>query len=84
MRERIYSEIIAGIVTICQLVKKYFISAFRENSRLCSFKPYFFFVCLRQGFSVALQPVLELTVDQADLELTETCLPLPLPPECWD
>ena len=37
----------------------------------------------RQGFSVALEPVLELAlVDQADLELTE--IRLPLPPECWD
>ena len=35
----------------------------------------------RQGFSVALEPVLELAlVDQAGLELTELCLPLP--PEC--
>ena len=41
---------------------------------------YFFF--LRQGFSVALEPVLELAlVDQADLELTE--IHLPLPPKCW-
>ena len=37
----------------------------------------------RQGFSVALEPVLELAlVDQASFELTEICLPLP--PECWD
>ena len=38
----------------------------------------------RQGFSVALEPVLELLalVNQADLELTEICLPLP--PKCWD
>ena len=36
-----------------------------------------------QRFSVALEPVLELVlVDQADLELTEICLPLS--PECWD
>ena len=41
------------------------------------------FVVLRQGFSVALVPVLELAlVDQAGLELTE--IHLPLPPECWD
>ena len=41
------------------------------------------FVCLflRQGFSVALEPVLELApVDQAGLELTK--IHLPLPPEC--
>ena len=46
----------------------------------------FFFFCfgfLRQGFSVAFEPVLELVlVDQAGLELTEICLPLPL--KCWD
>ena len=36
----------------------------------------------RQGFSVALEPVLELgLVDQAGLELTE--IRLLLPPECW-
>ena len=47
---------------------------------------FYFFVCfclLRQGFSEALESVLELVlVDQAGLELTETCLPLP--PECLD
>ena len=38
---------------------------------------------LRQGFSVALEPVLELfSVDQASLDLTE--ISLPLPPKCWD
>ena len=38
---------------------------------------------LKQGFSVALEPVLELIlVDQAGLELTEICLPLP--PKCWN
>ena len=43
----------------------------------------FFFGFLRQGFSVALEAVLELAlVDQAGLELTE--IRLPLPPECWD
>ncbi len=46
----------------------------------------FFFVFLfcfsRQGFSVALEPVLELAlVDQAGLELTE--IRLPLPPELF-
>ena len=42
-----------------------------------------FFVFSRQGFSVGLEPVLELAlVDQAGLELTE--IRLPLPPECWD
>ena len=42
------------------------------------------FVCfLRQGFSVALEPVFELALmDQAGLELTE--IHLPLPPEYWD
>ena len=41
----------------------------------------FFF--LRQGFYVALEPVLELAlIDQADLELTEILLFLP--PEYWD
>ncbi|KAM7339639.1 hypothetical protein ACRRTK_000254 [Alexandromys fortis] len=38
----------------------------------------------RQGFSVVLEPVLELTlVDQAGLGLTKT-IHLPLPPEFWD
>ncbi|EGV96176.1 hypothetical protein I79_005859 [Cricetulus griseus] len=42
-----------------------------------------FFGFSRQGFSVALEAVLELAlVDQAGLELTE--IRLPLPPECWD
>ena len=37
----------------------------------------------RQGFFVALKPVLDLAlVDQAGLEPTE--IRLPLPPECWD
>ncbi|KAH0520371.1 E3 ubiquitin-protein ligase RNF216 [Microtus ochrogaster] len=37
----------------------------------------------RKGFSVALEPFLELAlVDQGGLELTGICLPLP--PECWD
>ena len=37
----------------------------------------------RQGFSVVLEPVLELAlVAQAGLELTE--IRLPLPPECGD
>ncbi|CAO2637206.1 hypothetical protein LEMLEM_LOCUS23876, partial [Lemmus lemmus] len=36
-----------------------------------------------EGFSVALEPVLELAlVDQVGLELTE--IRLLLPPECWD
>ena len=40
-------------------------------------------VFLRQGFSAALVPVLEIVlVDQAGLELTE--IHLHLPPECWD
>ena len=44
---------------------------------------FFLFGFSRQGFSVALLPVLELAlVDQAGHELTE--IPLPLPPECWD
>ena len=47
------------------------------------FMGWLFFGFSRQGFSVALEPVLELTlVDQAGLELTE--IRLPLPPECWD
>ena len=38
---------------------------------------------LRQSFSVALEPVLELAlVDQAGLDLTE--IRLPLPPKYWD
>ena len=42
------------------------------------------FVCFsRQGFSVALEPVLELAlIEQVGLELTDIWLPLP--PECWD
>ena len=44
---------------------------------------FLFFYFSRQGFSVALEPVLELAlVDQAGLELTK--IHLPLPPECWD
>ena len=36
----------------------------------------------RKAFSVGLEPARELAlVDQAGLELTEICLPLP--PECW-
>ena len=46
----------------------------------------FFFLFLffeTQGFSVALEPVVELDlVDQAGLKLTE--IHPPLPPECWD
>ena len=42
-----------------------------------------FFFFLRQGFSVALEPILKLAlVDQAGLEFTEILLPLP--PRCWD
>ena len=39
--------------------------------------------CWRQGFSVALEPILELAfLDQAGLELTEiTCLDIS---QCWD
>ena len=44
---------------------------------------FFFFGFSRLGFSVVLEPVLELAlVDQAGLKLTAICLPLP--PECWD
>ena len=50
-----------------------------------SFQTSFFFcfvLFLRQGFSVDLEPILELAlVDQAGLELTE--IRLPLPPECF-
>ena len=43
-----------------------------------SLQPHFFFF-LRQGFSVALEPVLELTsIDQVSLELTNIHLCLPL------
>ena len=43
----------------------------------------FCFVFLRQGFSVASEPVLELAlVEQAGLELKE--IHLPLRPKCWD
>ena len=48
-------------------------------------EPSCLFVCclLRQGFSVAFEPVLELNlVDQAGLKLPE--IRQPLPPECWD
>ena len=39
---------------------------------------FFFLIFLRQGFSVALETVLELAlVDQAGLEFTENRLPLP-------
>ena len=43
-----------------------------------------YFLFFETGFlCVALEPVLELgLVDQADLELTEILLPLPL--KCWD
>ena len=44
---------------------------------------YFFVFFLGQGFSVVLDALLEVAlVDQAGLELTEICLPLP--PEWWD
>ena len=44
---------------------------------------YIYIGFLRQGFSVALEPVPELVlVDQACLKLTKICLPLP--PEFWD
>ena len=49
------------------------------------FYPQLFFAVfsLRQGFSVALEPLLELAlVDQADLKITE--IHLPLPPKCLD
>ena len=51
----------------------------------CSFVLILILVCfvLRQGFSVALEPIMELAlVDQASLELTEICLSLL--PGCWD
>ena len=61
----------------------------KNNSLGKIFTFFWFFVLvlvfgfLRQGFSVALEPVLELTlVAQTGLELTEICLPLP--PKCWD
>ena len=45
----------------------------------------FSFLCFcfsRQGFSVALEPVQDLTIiDQTGLELIE--IHLPLPPKCW-
>ena len=51
------------------------------NREVQPYRNFFFF--LRQGFSVALEPFLELAlVDQAGLELIE--IHLPLPPECWD
>ena len=50
----------------------------------CCFVFLFCFVLFwRQGFSVALERILELAlIHQAGLELTE--IRLPLPPECWD
>ena len=48
----------------------------------------FLFICLffdflNKGFSLALEPVLELAlVSQAGLEFIEICPPLP--PKCWD
>ena len=48
-----------------------------------SFRQYIYLFFETGFFCVALEPVLELAlVDQAGLELTEICLPLP--PECWD
>ena len=48
---------------------------------VCLICPFLFF--FETGFSVAVEPFLELAlVDQAGLELTE--IRLPLPPECWD
>lgn len=45
-------------------------------------KNYFF---LRQSFTEAFKPVLELTfIEQADIKLTEFQLPLSLPPKCWE
>ena len=60
-------------------------SELNSNSSVSYFFCYLFaclFVCLlRQGFSVALEPVLDLIlVDQAGHKLTEICLPLPF--EC--
>ena len=49
-----------------------------------SFFPFFsFFLGGRQGFTVAIKPILELAlIDQVGLKLTGICLPLPA--ECWD
>ena len=44
---------------------------------------FFLFLFLKQGFSVALEPVLELAlIDQAGFKLKE--IRLPLPSECWN
>ena len=54
-----------------------------SDVEVCLFVCLFLFLFLETGFCVALKPVLELAlVEQAGLELTEICLPLP--PECWD
>ena len=59
-------------------------SSSTANSKKCQDFLYCF-VSSRQGFSIALEPVLELAVvDQAGLKLTEIHLPLPLLLECWD
>ena len=75
-------------VVLLSLSKKTF--KFLLLQKLGFYKISFLFVCFfvlfcfsRQGFSVILEPVLELAlIDQGGLKLTEICLPLP--PECWD
>jgi hypothetical protein len=53
------------------------------SSTQVTYDRFIYFVFSRQGFSCVALAVLELnSVDQAGLELTEICLPLP--PECWD
>ena len=54
-----------------------------NHANVCIYREQFFFGFSRQGFSVALEPLLELAlVDQAGLELTE--VHLPLSSEYWD
>ena len=69
-----------GASKIAQLLWETHWPFFRRYHVARYFTLFFFF---RQGFFVALEPVLELVlVDQAGLELTEICPTLP--PECWD
>ena len=67
-------------INMCLLINKTYLHHRGRNSSNS-----FLFVCVysRQGFSVPLEPILELAlVDQAGFKLTEICLTLS--PECWD
>ena len=61
---------------------KIFMKIVKKQIQVIIFFFFFSFYFSRQGFSVALEPVLELAlVEQAGLELME--IHPPLPHECW-